>query len=444
MFSFQKIDYRLFFVLLLSNFIPVIYSTVRVYFLGSLPDTWGYSIAAQAAWLNLIYEVISEGLLFSLYFILGQVISQPKAFSERLSVALRVVVATFALFSVNILLFAEPIVLFMGQGGEQLTATVSYIRLESLALLLSSVYAVAMVVLVLQKREQLMYLLLALKTVLIVILDSLFVSQLPVSLQLGVNGVAWTNIVVNGVLVLASIMWLSRSGISIRAIPAYGQLNWVKNWMKISAKSGLESLVRNLAFMLMILKLVNEVQQAGVYWVTNQFIWGWLLLPVLALGNLIKQDAACCNGEIGSRFKGYCQLTALIALGWVLTMPAWEWFIRSVMGAPQAKQVAQLAFVLVVFYIVFAFNNILDSYFYGIGRTDLLLYQSLVVSGVYYSGAYILYSLGYFVPTLDSIAVLFGMGIVLDAAVTGFIFWYLVKHRRLGSIMFEHSRGGAL
>ncbi|MET4695286.1 hypothetical protein [Endozoicomonas lisbonensis] len=115
MFSFQKIDYRLFFVLLLSNFIPVIYSTVRVYFLGSLPDTWGYSIAAQAAWLNLIYEVISEGLLFSLYFILGQVISQPKAFSERLSVALRVVVATFALFSVNILLFAEPIVLFMGQ-----------------------------------------------------------------------------------------------------------------------------------------------------------------------------------------------------------------------------------------------------------------------------------------------------------------------------------------
>ena len=54
--------------------------------------------------------------------------------------------------------------------------------------------------------------------------------------------------------------------------------------------SGLESLVRNLAFMLMIVRMVNVVGEQGTFWVANNFIWGWLLLPVLQLGELIKAD----------------------------------------------------------------------------------------------------------------------------------------------------------
>ncbi|WP_448218385.1 MATE family Na+-driven efflux transporter [Endozoicomonas sp. 2B-B] len=438
--SLRKIDFRLFLVLLVSNFTPVIYSTVRVYFLGAIPDTSGYSIAAQAVWLNLIYEVVSEGLMFSLYFILGQVTCRPRLFSERVSIALLIVVGAYALLYVNILIFAESIIQSMGQTQEQVAATADYIRLESLALLLSSVYCVMMVVLLLQKRDQLMYVLLVFKTTLILILDSLFVSQLPFSIQLGINGIAWTNIIVNGLLLFVSLSWLRISGVSLRHIPRSNMRVWITDWMKVSAKSGLESLVRNLAFMVMILKLVNEVQQAGVYWVANQFIWGWLLLPVLALGNLIKQDAACSNGELGFRLKGYFQFTLLIIFGWMLTLPGWEWFIRIIMGVPQAEQVMNLTLLMLGFYIVFAFNHILDSYFYGVGRTDLLLYQSLVVSGVFYGGAYFLHQLGYFVPTLNSIAVLFGLGLTVDATVTGLLFWFFVKSREQTSPLFDQIR----
>ena len=282
-----------------------------------------------------------------------------------------------------------------------------------------------------------MYQLLVLKTVLIIILDSALVSQLPISFKLGVNGVALSNIAVNASLVVLSLWWLHRFGVLIKFGVQWSQQSWIREWLQISGKSGLESFVRNLAFMLMILKMVNEAQEAGTYWVTNQFIWGWLLLPVLALGNLIKQDVAKSMGELGNRLKGYWQFTLVIILFWCLSLPGWEWFIRNVMGVPQAEQVSALAGLMLTFYIVFAFNNVLDSYFYGMGRTDLMLYQSLIVSSIYYGGAFLLYTQDYFVPTLESIAVLFGLGITLDAIVTAGLFYFLIKRQSTGQLSFE-------
>ena len=232
--SVRKIDFRLFLVLLLFNFVPVIYSTVRVYFLGDIPDTWGFSIAAQAAWLNLLYEIISEGLLLPLYYVLGQVIADSERLSERTNTALQVVVFAYAVLSAVVLIFAEPLVLAMGQADSQLAATVSYIRLESIALLLSSVFAVVTVVLVLQNRERLLYQLLVLKTAMIIILDSVLVSQISISFQLGVNGVAWSNIIVNALLVVMSLCWLHRSCLLILLNIQWSQQSWIREWVQIS------------------------------------------------------------------------------------------------------------------------------------------------------------------------------------------------------------------
>lgn len=70
------------------------------------------------------------------------------------------------------------------------------------------------------------------------------------------------------------------------------------------------------------------------------------------------------------------------------------------------------------FYVVFSFNHMLDSYFYGVGRTDLMLYQSLFVSIFYYGSAFLLYRAGLFIPDLQQIALLFGGGILIDLLLT--------------------------
>lgn len=68
----KAVNYKLLFILILSGLIPAIYSTSRVYFLGSIPDTWAFSIAAQVAWLNVGYEVINEAMLIPLAYVLAR------------------------------------------------------------------------------------------------------------------------------------------------------------------------------------------------------------------------------------------------------------------------------------------------------------------------------------------------------------------------------------
>jgi len=236
-------------------------------------------------------------------------------------------------------------------------------------------------------------------------------------LNLEVTGVALTNIVVGVILLIPSALILHRLGLVGRSAHAPSR-DWIGNWFCVAIRSGLESGVRNLAFSLMILRLMNEVQEAGLFWVTNGFIWGWLLLPVLTLGTLVRQDAGNHGGRLGARFGAYIWLTAIIILVWLVTIPGWTWFIATAMGSPEADRVASLALLMLGFYIVFAFNHMLDSYFYGVGRTDLMLYQSLIVSIVYYGSAFVAYRTGIFVPDLEQIALLFGGGIVLDSLVT--------------------------
>lgn len=434
----RSIDYQLWLVLILTSFIPLIYSTTRVHFLGSIPSPWAFSIAAQVAWLNVGYEVLSEALLIPLVFILGKVINDEIQFCQRASISLFIIILSYLVATVFVLWLAPQFVGVMQQKTELLEKTVNYIQLESLAILLSSLYAFLSLVLLLKNKKVVMYKLLIAQMMMTVLCDSLLVSQQSFSFQFGVNGIAISNIIVNSFLAVTAAIYLSKSGVSLNIRKNKGvQLQWLKEWGAIGWKSGLESFVRNTVFIVMILQLINQVQQAGTFWVANQFIWGWLLLPILALGRLIKQDAATNKGLTSQRVNSYLGLSAGITILWVLTAPIWDSFIANVMGVSDSKSITDLVWLMVGFYIVFSLNNVIDSYFYGIGRTDLMLYQSIIVNSIFYGGAFVLYQIGMFVPTLQSIALMFGLGMTADAIVTWCL--YCILRRKLNSVQQEKS-----
>ncbi|MEZ8205805.1 MATE family Na+-driven efflux transporter [Vibrio splendidus] len=428
----KNINYQLWLLLMLTSFIPLIYATTRIYFLGSIASPWTYSIAAQVAWLNVGYEVLHEALFIPLAFVFGKVVSDNRKFQKRVSLGLKIIVFSYLLVTAVVLWFTPIFVTAMQQEKELFTTTIQYIRLESLAILLSSVYAFLSLVLVLKNQKKTLYKLLVVQMILTILCDALLVSQLPISFELGVHGIAFSNIIVNLILAAVAIIYLIRLGVPLK----FGQSNrnqniWLKEWVVIGWKSGLESFVRNAAFIVMILQLVNQVQQAGTFWVANQFIWGWLLLPVLALGQLVKQDAATNKGLSIERINGYFWLTVGVIAAWVITIPMWDGFISCVMGVKNSGPIIDLVWLLVGFYVVFSFNNVIDSYFYGIGRTDLMLYQSLVVNSVFYGGAFVCYQAGIFVPTLQTIGLMFGLGITLDAMITWALYLMLRRQQSL-------------
>lgn len=420
--SLKGIDYRLWFAIILTALLPTLYSTVRIYFLNSLPDTWSVSIAAQAAWLNLAYEVVQEALLLPLYYVFGKVIADRAALRERVGDAFLVALLSYGLLTIAILLGSDWLTRAMSQQPELQAKTAEYVRLEALGIMVGVLNDICIIVVVALSWSRVLIALVAARAMLTILFDSVFVGQFDFSLDLGVQGVALTNIAVGALLFMPSIAILARAG--VLGIPHLGRVEgWKRDWFCVAIRSGLEAGVRNLAFSLMILKLVNEVNEAGLFWVTNNFIWGWLLLPVLTLGTLIRQDVGNHQGKIDGRLAGYFWLTVIIVGLWLVTIPAWRWFIANAMGSDEAGKVVYLALVFLGFYVVFALNHVLDSYLYGMGRTDLMLYQSLFVSVIYYGGAFVAYLAGEFVPDLNKIAFLFGGGIAMDSLVTLWQFW---------------------
>jgi hypothetical protein len=74
------------------------------------------------------------------------------------------------------------------------------------------------------------------------------------------------------------------------------------------------------------------------YWLANSFIWDWLLLPILPLTEVLKQDVATLAGGSGpiphwQKMAAYFLLTLAIILIWAVTIPAWPLFIENVLKA---------------------------------------------------------------------------------------------------------------
>ena len=420
--SLRNVDYHLLGVLILMGLLPTVYRTVRINLLGDLPGDWGYNIASQLSWLNVAYEVVHEALLLPMFYLIGRHLANRARFANVVSNGLLLVGALYLALSVATILLARPMVVFMAQMPELVEATVSYIRLEAIALVLATIARYLTLVLVTIKRERWLLAVLALQMTLTVTLDLFLLSSHPFSLQLGVNGIAVTNTVANLLLVAFLVIVLRREDVRVFGAGFHVDWSWIKEWLRTGGLSGLESLVRNAAFILMVVRLVNVVQQQGTYWVTNNFIWGWLLVPILALGELIKRDTAAREEAARTMTPAYFALTAVFVLVWAVSIPAWPGFVANVMGVSEAGAVVNLTLVSLGFYILFAFNNVADSVFYGRGRTDLMLYQSLIVNTLFYGGAFLLYRAGVFSPTLLGIAIMFGLGIAIDSAITFVMF----------------------
>ncbi len=429
--ALKSVNYKLWIAILSTMLLPTVYQTVRIFFLGDMPSDSGINIASQLQWVNLFYEVIQEALILPLFFLLGKSIDDKKEFSDKVCTGLVVTGGIYLLVSIIIIACARPLIVFMQQNTEIIEQTVVYVRLETVAALFSTLWRFMSVVLVTLGKNSYIYILLGIQMALSVFLDSFLVSNLSVSAKLGVNGIAITNIIVNLIILFVSIIILYREEINLFAKGERSFL-WLKEWFKVGKFSGIESLLRNFAFMIMVVRMVNIVAEQGNYWIANNFIWNWLLMPGLALADLVKKEIGECKDNICTKTFGYIILTSIFAGVWLLSIPLWKPFLQYVMNVAEYETVFKIVLIETGFYITFLFNScICDSTFYGLGKTDYLLIQSLCIDGAYYGIMFVLYLTGIFVPTLFGIALMFGVGMMLDFIPTLILYIRMLKKENI-------------
>lgn len=434
--SLKNINFKLFVSLLVMGLVPTIYTTLRVFWLGNLPGEWAYSIAGQLSWINLIYEVINEAIILPLFYFVGKALSDKKELTNRLKTGLLLTLGIYILMSFFIFAFANSLLELMATDSSIINESATYIRIEAVANIFGILSQFALVGLLTLSKDKLIYILTGIKLILCVIVDLFLVSTLPCSLNMGVNGIGVSNIIVNLLILVATLFLLTKNKINIFD-KSKMDFKWVKEFVKVGGISGLESFVRNFAYMVMIARMVNVVNEQGTYWVANNFIWGWMLLPIIQLGELIKQETSTNKDAIKNNTLGYFVITTFVIILWCIFIPLYKPFMEYILNFSDVDKLFELVIVLLGFYALYAFQNIFDSTFYGIGKTNYMLFESVVTNTIYYGIAFVLYITEIWQPTLIGIALLFGIGNAFDTLVSLGAYCFLMKKRKINLLDIE-------
>ena len=434
--SFKNINHKLFISLLVMRLVPTIYTTLRVFWLGNLPGDWSYSIAGQLSWINLIYEVINEAIILPLFYFVGKVLSDKKELTNRMKTGLLITLGIYIILSIFIMTCTNPLLKAMATDPSIIDASATYIRIEAIANVFGILSQFALVGLVTLGKDKLVYILIVVKLVLCVLLDLFLVSSLSCSANMGVNGIGVTNIIVNFIIFGTTLFLLVKNEVNVFNKEKM-DFKWMKEFVRIGGISGLESFVRNLAYMVMVARMVNVVNEQGTYWVANNFIWGWLLLPITQLGELIKQETSTNKNAVKNNTLGYITITVISVLVWCILIPLYKPFMTQVLNFSDVDKLFELVMVLFGFYILYAVQNICDATFYGLGKTHYMLFESIVTNSIYYGIAFILYVTGVWHPTLIGIALLFVIGNAFDTIVSLAAYWLLLRRNKINILEVE-------
>ena len=420
----NNINIKLLLSLIFFAILPSIYSTLRIYLLGTYPDDSAINIASQQMWLGIIYEVLQEAIIAPMFFFIGKISNNDKSnLINKIKTFILIILIIYFIIALLINIFSNNLVSAMKQNEILINQTATYIRLESFANIFIIIFQFFIIINVALGNYKEIFVVSILKTVITVIFDFIFISRYPISINVGVNGIAYNNIFSNFISIIVFIILLNNNGYNIFSKEIKFNFLYNINIGKINVVSGFESFYRNFIFSFMILRMVNIVGGQGNYWIANNFYWSWLLIPALQLGEIIKSNFSK-NKDLS--LKPYILLNTIFVIIWLIFTPLYKYFIRYIMNVQNYEQILFLIMIILPFYIIFSYGNIITNIFYGIGKPKYILLQSFIVNTLFYGIFFILYINNIFKPTLINIALMFG-GSMAFGSIINYIIYFIVK-----------------
>ena len=407
----KKFNWRLFIALCALALIPAIYQTVKTFIISSSNQGAVFDIIGQMEWFDLINETLKAFLIIPLYSILNKIFNSDKEnFSKHAFKTGLITFFIYTLFSIGVLIYGVVLIKALNPNEVDIVTTNTYLQLETIAFMIGILVSFVNVVFVVVGKDKNVYIFLAINTILSLIADFALIPNL------GVYGIAVSNIIVNTILAIASFILLY--------IQKYIKFCWfhksdlpvLKKWCKVGVFSGVQQFIDNFIYAIMICKMVNMVAEQGNYWIANNFIWGWLLIPITALAEVIKRD--CKDGYFKLNQFNYYFIAANVVAIWAITIPLWTPFFKYAENLPNANEIFLITIKLAPFYIAYAGCAIIDNIFIGLGKTLYNAINSLIINLIYYGVFYILYKTGVILFNIDVIILMFGFDMVVHLIVS--------------------------
>lgn len=394
-------DYKLFFSLILLSFIPTIYETVKVFFISNSTAT--LDVLSQIEWFDLIDEVLTCSLTIPLYYLLNKYIDNKDEFKKKVFHTCIITIVIYALFSILVYFKAKDLSIFMNANNiDELT---KYLRLETIAFAIGIIYTFSSAVFILIGKPKYIYTFLIVKTISLIIGDFLLIPEF------GSFGVGYANILTNAILAVSSVALLLKEDTIEFSLIGILDKSFLKDWVRVGIFEAGQIFLDNYIYAVMVCKMVNAVQEQGNYWIANNFIWSWLLVPSIALGSIIKKD--CKNGYENLNFKDYHKIILTTIGIWIISIPLWNGIFSKLMAIENPSEIFRITISLVPFYITYLYSSYIDNIFYGLGKTNYTMLISFVINIIYYGNVYLLFKNNAVTPNMNFIIMMFGLGMVI-------------------------------
>lgn len=422
--SFKEQNYKLFIMLFAMALIPLVYKTLRLHFIGNMPDTYSFSMAANMQWIEIFFEVLQEAFILPMFFIISKVLktyADDESKRNRILMGKMSIILVIYIFAIVILLACSSSLLQWLSPKTFSHQTLSFIRVEMAQRIFSIFVQIGLTFLILKSKNIFIFIVLLFQTILICVLDIFMISSLNASAKLGIVGVSIDDSIVNALTCI--LVWVLTARVFNIKWDQVLNLIWRsdrKLWMQCFW-SGIESFVRNGFFIWFVIKTIGRLSSGysqGDFWNANNFIWDWLLLPIITIGQYINRNTAIGDKSISIRLIAPFIIVGGIIVIWLSTIPTHMWFIKEVMGVSDANIVAHLTEISIGFYVLFAFNELVDKFFYGEGKSQFLLFQSLFTNIV----VYVPYYFATKNMTLDDVALMMATSIAVDSTITFIMF----------------------
>lgn len=406
---FVKAEYLLLLSIIAFTFIPSINQLIVDRFITDIGGDV-LEIAGQIEWFDLFNETILAFLTVPMYFVFNRA-KDDEELSSRINTTFLIGMALYTLVSVVIYIYASNLTAYMDAPA----ASVNYLRLETIGFVIGFVSSYLFVLFVVRGKKEYFITLLIAKVAMLSIGNSVLIPEH------GVTGVALTNILVNTIIAVVSVILLQKE----KLLRKWKGLDKpaIKDWVNTGIFSGGQVLVANIIYTLVVMKMVNEVSQMGNYWLANNFIWGWLIVPVAAIGEMLKREFY--RGY--RRIWNYLALTTLVLVIWLISVPFWNFMFSDIIVAEDPSAITHILYLSVPFYVAYAYSVILQAVLISVGKTRYIFYECLIVNFVYYGIVYGLYLAGVFKATMEFIILMFGIGLVVCLAIDAVLYIYSMK-----------------
>jgi len=264
-------------------------------------------IAGQIEWFDLFNETLLAFLIVPLYFVFNRA-RDDAGLSSRISTTFLAGVVLYSVALIAIYVYASGLAVYMSAPDE----SVAYLRLETVGFAAGFVSSYMYVVFVVRGRSSYVMMLLISRAVMLAIGDTMLIPEY------GALGIAATNIMANLIMSAVSAVLLFREGL-VRGWTGLDR-GALRDWLRTGVFSGGQVFIANLVYMAVVMRMVGEVSQMGDYWLANNFIWGWLIVPVAAVGEMVKREYF--NGY--RRIWNYLALVTVILVLWLISVPLWD------------------------------------------------------------------------------------------------------------------------